>query len=90
MHCGRDACVCACVADGVFGRCHPAPVKEVYTYDVSPSVVQRFRTLLEKLSNRGTRTRTHARTHACSCPAKPTMTSTSALHGELSGGCEVL
>nr|XP_040028017.1 receptor-type tyrosine-protein phosphatase N2-like [Gasterosteus aculeatus aculeatus] len=43
----------ACVNDGVFGRCHPAPVKEVYTYDVSPSVVQRFRTLLEKLSNRG-------------------------------------
>ncbi|XP_062413587.1 receptor-type tyrosine-protein phosphatase N2-like isoform X2 [Pungitius pungitius] len=39
--------------DGVFGRCHPAPVKDVYTYDVSPSVVQRFRTLLEKLSNRG-------------------------------------
>ncbi|XP_029308859.1 receptor-type tyrosine-protein phosphatase N2-like [Cottoperca gobio] len=37
----------------MFGRCHPVPVKEVYTYDVSPSVVQRFRTLLEKLSNRG-------------------------------------
>ncbi|XP_059200204.1 receptor-type tyrosine-protein phosphatase N2-like isoform X2 [Centropristis striata] len=42
-----------CVNDGMFGRCHPVPVKEVYTYDVSPSVVQRFRTLLEKLSNRG-------------------------------------
>ncbi|KAM6920640.1 solute carrier organic anion transporter family member 5A1b [Lycodopsis pacificus] len=40
-------------ADGMFGRCHPVPVKEVYTYDVSPSVVQRFRTLLEKLSNKG-------------------------------------
>ncbi|KAM4551303.1 receptor-type tyrosine-protein phosphatase N2-like [Odontesthes bonariensis] len=42
-----------CVNDGMFGRCHSAPVKEVYTYDVSPSVVQRFRILLEKLSNRG-------------------------------------
>ncbi|KAM8849683.1 solute carrier organic anion transporter family member 5A1b isoform 2-T2 [Spinachia spinachia] len=42
-----------CVNDAVFGRCHPAPAKDVYTYDVSPSVVQRFRTLLEKLSNRG-------------------------------------
>ncbi|XP_028449925.1 receptor-type tyrosine-protein phosphatase N2 isoform X2 [Perca flavescens] len=42
-----------CVNDGMFGRCHRVPVKEVYTYDVSPSVVQRFRTLLEKLSNRG-------------------------------------
>ncbi|XP_031163485.1 receptor-type tyrosine-protein phosphatase N2-like isoform X2 [Sander lucioperca] len=42
-----------CLNDGMFGRCHPVPVKEVYTYDVSPSVVQHFRTLLEKLSNRG-------------------------------------
>uniref|UniRef100_A0A8P4KFI1 Receptor-type tyrosine-protein phosphatase N2 n=1 Tax=Dicentrarchus labrax TaxID=13489 RepID=A0A8P4KFI1_DICLA len=46
--------VSACVlTDGMFGRCQSVPVKEVYTYDVSPSVVQRFRTLLEKLSNRG-------------------------------------
>ncbi|KAM7400079.1 hypothetical protein PAMA_004670 [Pampus argenteus] len=37
----------------MFGKCHSVPVKEVYTYDVSPSVVQRFRMLLEKLSNRG-------------------------------------
>lgn len=37
----------------MFGRCHSVPVKEIYTYDVSPSVVQRFRMLLEKLSNRG-------------------------------------
>uniref|UniRef100_A0A8P4GCX7 Receptor-type tyrosine-protein phosphatase N2 n=1 Tax=Dicentrarchus labrax TaxID=13489 RepID=A0A8P4GCX7_DICLA len=45
--------VSACVlTDGMFGRCQSVPVKEVYTYDVSPSVVQRFRTLLEKLSNR--------------------------------------
>ncbi|XP_041658352.1 receptor-type tyrosine-protein phosphatase N2-like [Cheilinus undulatus] len=42
-----------CVNDGMFGRCHSVPVKDVYTYDVSPSVVQRFRVLLEKLSNRG-------------------------------------
>ncbi|KAM6989487.1 receptor-type tyrosine-protein phosphatase N2-like [Tautogolabrus adspersus] len=42
-----------CVNDGVFGRCQSVPVKDVYAYDVSPSVVQRFRTLLEKLSNRG-------------------------------------
>uniref|UniRef100_A0A673ZXV2 Receptor-type tyrosine-protein phosphatase N2-like n=1 Tax=Salmo trutta TaxID=8032 RepID=A0A673ZXV2_SALTR len=40
---------------GMFGRCHstPVPVAEVYTYDVSPSVVQRFRTLLQKLTHRG-------------------------------------
>ncbi|XP_028284078.1 receptor-type tyrosine-protein phosphatase N2-like [Parambassis ranga] len=42
-----------CVNDGMFGRCHSVPVKEVYTYDVSPSAVQHFRVLLEKLSNRG-------------------------------------
>uniref|UniRef100_A0A8C7T8Z2 Protein tyrosine phosphatase receptor type N2 n=1 Tax=Oncorhynchus mykiss TaxID=8022 RepID=A0A8C7T8Z2_ONCMY len=41
--------------DGMFGRCQstPVPVAEVYTYDVSPSVVQRFRTLLQKLTHRG-------------------------------------
>ncbi|XP_042163775.1 receptor-type tyrosine-protein phosphatase N2 [Oncorhynchus tshawytscha] len=44
-----------CVNDGMFGRCQstPVPVAEVYTYDVSPSVVQRFRTLLQKLTHRG-------------------------------------
>ncbi|CAL8347147.1 unnamed protein product [Merluccius merluccius] len=42
-----------CVNDGMFGRCHSLPVKESSTYDVSPAVVQRFRILLEKLSNRG-------------------------------------
>uniref|UniRef100_A0A668AGZ1 Protein tyrosine phosphatase receptor type N2 n=1 Tax=Myripristis murdjan TaxID=586833 RepID=A0A668AGZ1_9TELE len=47
----------------MFGRCHSVPVKEVYTYDVSPSVVQRFRMLLEKLSNRGTHTHTHTHSH---------------------------
>uniref|UniRef100_A0AAQ6ISR3 Protein tyrosine phosphatase receptor type N2 n=1 Tax=Anabas testudineus TaxID=64144 RepID=A0AAQ6ISR3_ANATE len=52
-------------ADGMFGRCHSVPVKEVYTYDVSPSVVQRFRMLLEKLSNRGTHTQTALIDHIC-------------------------
>ena len=48
---------CVCVfTDGMFGRCHSVPVKEAYTYDVSPPVVQRFRMLLEKLSNRGEQT----------------------------------
>ncbi|KAM3605357.1 uncharacterized protein V6R79_024416 [Siganus canaliculatus] len=37
----------------MFGKCHSVPVKEVYTYDVSPSVVQRFRMLLENLFDRG-------------------------------------
>ncbi|XP_045080751.1 receptor-type tyrosine-protein phosphatase N2 [Coregonus clupeaformis] len=43
-----------CVNDGMFGRCQstPVPVAEVYTYDVSPSVVQRFRSLLQKLTDR--------------------------------------
>uniref|UniRef100_A0AAQ6A104 Protein tyrosine phosphatase receptor type N2 n=1 Tax=Amphiprion ocellaris TaxID=80972 RepID=A0AAQ6A104_AMPOC len=51
---GSPLKVCVCVpTDGMFGRCHSVPVKEVYSYDVSPSVVQRFRMLLEKLSNRG-------------------------------------
>ena len=56
------------LTDGMFGRCHSVPVTEVYTYNVSPSVVQRFRILLEKLSNRGihkhTRMRTHTHTHS--------------------------
>ncbi|XP_076003293.1 solute carrier organic anion transporter family member 5A1b [Genypterus blacodes] len=51
-----------CVNDGMFGRCHSVPVKEVYTYDVSPSVVQRFRMLLEKLSNRVDYATTSSRT----------------------------
>ncbi|XP_067109030.1 receptor-type tyrosine-protein phosphatase N2-like [Osmerus mordax] len=42
-----------CVNDGMFGRCRSPPVTESYTYDVSPSVVQRFRSLLQKLSDRG-------------------------------------
>lgn len=48
--------VCLLLPDGMFGRCHSVPAKEIYTYDVSPSVVQRFRMLLEKLSNRGKHT----------------------------------
>ncbi|XP_012994821.2 receptor-type tyrosine-protein phosphatase N2 isoform X2 [Esox lucius] len=44
-----------CVNDGMFGRCHSTgvPVTEVFTYDVSPAVVQHFHTLLQKLSHRG-------------------------------------
>ncbi|XP_036374999.1 receptor-type tyrosine-protein phosphatase N2-like [Megalops cyprinoides] len=42
-----------CVNDGVFGRCHSIPVTDVYTYEVSPSVLQRLRTLLQKLAHRG-------------------------------------
>uniref|UniRef100_A0A669FAM7 Receptor-type tyrosine-protein phosphatase N2 n=1 Tax=Oreochromis niloticus TaxID=8128 RepID=A0A669FAM7_ORENI len=53
------------LTDGMFGRCHSVPVKEIYTYDVSPSVVQRFRMLLEKLSNRG------KHVHACSAFLSP-------------------
>lgn len=56
----RSWCVFVCaLTDGMFGRCHSVPLSEVYTYDVSPSVVQHFRMLLEKLSNRGTHTHTH-------------------------------
>ncbi|XP_030629180.1 solute carrier organic anion transporter family member 5A1b [Chanos chanos] len=42
-----------CVNDGMFGRCQATPVSDLYTYDVTPSVLQRFRTLLQKLSHRG-------------------------------------
>uniref|UniRef100_A0A674P4H1 Receptor-type tyrosine-protein phosphatase N2-like n=1 Tax=Takifugu rubripes TaxID=31033 RepID=A0A674P4H1_TAKRU len=51
-------------------KCHSDPLTEVYTYDVSPAVVQRFRILLEKLSNRGTHTHTHTHTpfpEVCVC-----------------------
>uniref|UniRef100_A0AAX7UKA1 Protein tyrosine phosphatase receptor type N2 n=1 Tax=Astatotilapia calliptera TaxID=8154 RepID=A0AAX7UKA1_ASTCA len=48
-----------------FWLCHSVPVKEIYTYDVSPSVVQRFRMLLEKLSNRG------KHVHTCSAFLSP-------------------
>uniref|UniRef100_A0A672N974 Uncharacterized protein n=1 Tax=Sinocyclocheilus grahami TaxID=75366 RepID=A0A672N974_SINGR len=38
--------------DGMFGRCEAAPLTDVYTYDVTPATVQRFRTLLQKLAHR--------------------------------------
>ncbi|XP_073437709.1 receptor-type tyrosine-protein phosphatase N2 isoform X2 [Dendrobates tinctorius] len=39
--------------DGVFGRCQRLPVIDVFKYEVSPSVIQRLRTILQKLSHRG-------------------------------------
>lgn len=39
--------------DGMFGRCEAAPLTDVYTYDVTPAMVQRFQTLLQKLAHRG-------------------------------------
>ncbi|KAG7488468.1 hypothetical protein MATL_G00034560 [Megalops atlanticus] len=42
-----------CINDGVFGRCQRVPVTDVYTYEVSPSALQRLRTLLQNLSLRG-------------------------------------
>ncbi|XP_055084246.1 receptor-type tyrosine-protein phosphatase N2-like [Periophthalmus magnuspinnatus] len=42
-----------CINDGMFGRCHRRPLQDLFSYDVSPSVVQRFRLLLQKLSSRG-------------------------------------
>ncbi|XP_072010068.1 receptor-type tyrosine-protein phosphatase N2 [Engystomops pustulosus] len=42
-----------CLNDGVFGRCQRLPVRDVYKYQVSPPVIQRLRTILQKLSHRG-------------------------------------
>ncbi|XP_075683521.1 receptor-type tyrosine-protein phosphatase N2 [Rhinoderma darwinii] len=42
-----------CLNDGVFGSCQRLPVIDVFKYEVSPSVVQRLRTILQKLSHRG-------------------------------------
>ncbi|KAL1280802.1 hypothetical protein QQF64_015402 [Cirrhinus molitorella] len=42
-----------CLNDGMFGRCEAAPLTGVYTYDVTPATVQRFRTLLQRLAHRG-------------------------------------
>ncbi|XP_075068214.1 receptor-type tyrosine-protein phosphatase N2 [Mixophyes fleayi] len=42
-----------CLNDGVFGRCQRLPVIDVFKYEVSPPVVQRLRTVLQKLSHRG-------------------------------------
>ncbi|XP_077078086.1 solute carrier organic anion transporter family member 5A1b isoform X1 [Siphateles boraxobius] len=42
-----------CLNDGMLGRCESAPLTEVYTYDVTPATVQRFRILLQRLAHRG-------------------------------------
>ncbi|XP_056375537.1 receptor-type tyrosine-protein phosphatase N2 [Hyla sarda] len=42
-----------CLNDGVFGRCQRLPVIDVFKYEVSPPVIQRLRTILQKLSHRG-------------------------------------
>ncbi|XP_051717726.1 solute carrier organic anion transporter family member 5A1b isoform X4 [Ctenopharyngodon idella] len=42
-----------CLNDGMLGRCEAAPLTEVYTYDVTPATVQRFRMLLQRLAHRG-------------------------------------
>uniref|UniRef100_A0A8C7Q5F7 Protein tyrosine phosphatase receptor type N2 n=1 Tax=Oncorhynchus mykiss TaxID=8022 RepID=A0A8C7Q5F7_ONCMY len=48
-------CVCVCsLIDRVFGRCLELPSADLYTYDVSASALQHLRTLLQKLSHRGT------------------------------------
>uniref|UniRef100_A0AAR2LPU8 Protein tyrosine phosphatase receptor type N2 n=1 Tax=Pygocentrus nattereri TaxID=42514 RepID=A0AAR2LPU8_PYGNA len=38
---------------GMFGRCQAMTVADVYTYDITPATLQRFRSLLQKLSLRG-------------------------------------
>ncbi|XP_050948654.1 solute carrier organic anion transporter family member 5A1b isoform X1 [Labeo rohita] len=42
-----------CLNDGMLGRCEAAPLTGVYTYDVTPATVQRFRMLLQRLAHRG-------------------------------------
>lgn len=42
-----------CVNDGMFGRCQAMTAADVYTYDITPATLQRFRSLLQKLSLRG-------------------------------------
>ncbi|XP_018425439.1 PREDICTED: receptor-type tyrosine-protein phosphatase N2-like [Nanorana parkeri] len=42
-----------CLNDGVFGRCQRRSVIDVFKYEVSPPVVQRLRSILQKLSHRG-------------------------------------
>ncbi|XP_074049355.1 receptor-type tyrosine-protein phosphatase N2-like [Macrotis lagotis] len=43
-----------CVNDGVFGRCQQGPVIDIYRYEVSPAILEHLRTVLQKLSHRGT------------------------------------
>ncbi|XP_068091954.1 receptor-type tyrosine-protein phosphatase N2 isoform X2 [Hyperolius riggenbachi] len=47
------AVVISQLPDGVFGRCQRLPVIDVFKYEVSPPVVQRLRSILQKLSHRG-------------------------------------
>uniref|UniRef100_A0A3P8ZST7 Protein tyrosine phosphatase receptor type N2 n=1 Tax=Esox lucius TaxID=8010 RepID=A0A3P8ZST7_ESOLU len=63
------ACFSPEVTYGMFGRCHSTgvPVTEVFTYDVSPAVVQHFHTLLQKLSHRGTASSYGVCVCACVC-----------------------
>ncbi|XP_038246183.1 receptor-type tyrosine-protein phosphatase N2 isoform X2 [Dermochelys coriacea] len=42
-----------CLNDGAFGRCQRVPVIDVYKYEISPSILQHLRIILEKLSHRG-------------------------------------
>ncbi|KAM3860759.1 receptor-type tyrosine-protein phosphatase N2 [Diretmus argenteus] len=42
-----------CVNDGVFGRCQELAGSELYTYNISPSALQRLRILLQKLAHIG-------------------------------------
>lgn len=42
-----------CLNDGMFGRCQAMTAADVYTYDITPATLQRFRSLLQKLSLRG-------------------------------------
>ncbi|XP_029442891.1 receptor-type tyrosine-protein phosphatase N2-like [Rhinatrema bivittatum] len=42
-----------CLNDGVFGRCQQVPVIDVFKYEVSTPVLQRLRTILQKLSHKG-------------------------------------
>ncbi|CAB1418587.1 unnamed protein product [Pleuronectes platessa] len=42
-----------CVNDGVFGRCQELAGAQLYTYDISPSALERLRILLQRLAHRG-------------------------------------
>uniref|UniRef100_A0A4W4FR60 Protein tyrosine phosphatase receptor type N2 n=1 Tax=Electrophorus electricus TaxID=8005 RepID=A0A4W4FR60_ELEEL len=44
---------CHYFADGMFGHCQMMMVSDVYMYDITPGTLQRFRSLLQKLSLRG-------------------------------------
>ncbi|XP_076837653.1 solute carrier organic anion transporter family member 5A1b [Brachyhypopomus gauderio] len=42
-----------CVNDGMFGHCQVMMGADMYMYDITPATLQRFRSLLQKLSVRG-------------------------------------